>query len=169
HALLLLHVRHDPRRRALAADSRRGTGAAVGHHGVPARVRDAPRGLRRAVRGQALGPPGVQVRHRTRHLVLDEELPDRDRGRRPRGTRAGVPVLRPGAPAPPSRTGLVEGSGAAVGAAPANLDHKALTATTARAGEAALGFGGVPPWGGYGGAKHFRARGVQGGGPTAGS
>ncbi len=57
-ALLLLPVRHDPRRRALAADGGRGTGAAVGDHGLPAGVRDPARGLRRAVRGQALGSPG---------------------------------------------------------------------------------------------------------------
>ena len=112
------HVRHDPRRRALAADARRGTGAAVGDHGVPARVRDAAHGLRRAVRGQALGPPGVQVRHGTRHLVLDEGLPDGDRGRRPRGARAGVPLLRPGAPAARGGTGLVACPGTAAGGRP---------------------------------------------------
>ncbi len=35
------------------------TGAAVGDHGLPARVRDAAHGLRRPVRRQALGPPGI--------------------------------------------------------------------------------------------------------------
>jgi lysine 2,3-aminomutase len=50
--------------------------AAVGDHGLPARLRDAAGGVRRAVRGQALGAPGGQVRHGARHLVLDEGLPD---------------------------------------------------------------------------------------------
>ena len=44
---------------------------------------------------------------RARHLVLDEGLPDRDRGRRPGGARPGVPLLRPGSPAARGRPGVV--------------------------------------------------------------
>ena len=55
HAVLLLHVRHDPERRALADVGRRGAGPAVPPPRVHARVRHAARRLRRAVRRQALG------------------------------------------------------------------------------------------------------------------
>ena len=58
HAVLLLHVRHDPQHRALAAVAGRGAAAAARHHGLPARLRHAAVHLRRAVRGQALGAPG---------------------------------------------------------------------------------------------------------------
>ena len=51
------------------------------HHGLPARLRDAAHRLRRAVRRQALGAPARRLRHRARHLLLDEELPHLDRGR----------------------------------------------------------------------------------------
>ena len=81
HALLLLHVRHDPVQRALAGLGRPGPGAAARHHGLPARLRDAAHRLRRTVRRQALGPPARVVRPRPRHLVLDEELPHLDRAR----------------------------------------------------------------------------------------
>src|SRR5262249_37497803 len=107
HALLLLHVRHDPGRRALAADAARGAGAAGGDHGLPARVRDATGGLRRAVRRQAVGAPGGAVRRGAWHFVLDEELPDRARGRGPRRAGPGVPVLRPDPLAAGRGTGLV--------------------------------------------------------------
>ena len=107
HALLLLHVRHDPRQRALAAVAGRGPVAAARHHGLPARVRHPAGGLRRALRRQALGAPGGQVRHRARHLVLDEELPHRHRGRRRARAQPRVPVLRPDLPAARVRPGLV--------------------------------------------------------------
>ena len=95
HALLLLHVRHDPVLGALAGVGRGGPAAAARHHGLPARVRDAADHLRRAVRRQALGAPDRGVRPRARHLVLDEELPDRHRGDRPGGAGATLRVLRP--------------------------------------------------------------------------
>ena len=57
HALLLLHVRHDPVLGALAGLGRRRAAAAAPHHGLPARLRDAAHRLRRAVRRQALGAP----------------------------------------------------------------------------------------------------------------
>ena len=50
HALLLLHVRHDPVLGALAGLGRRGAAPAARDHGLPARVRDAAHHLRRAVR-----------------------------------------------------------------------------------------------------------------------
>jgi hypothetical protein len=50
---------------------------------------------------------------------------------------------------------------------PSYRNHKALTPATARAGEAASDFCGVLPWGGYGGAKPFHDREVQGGRPPA--
>ena len=84
-ALLLLHVRHDPVRRALADLGRRRPAAAAPHHGLPARLRDAAHRVRRAVRRQALGAPARDVRRGARHLLLDEELPHLDRGHRPRG------------------------------------------------------------------------------------
>ena len=58
HAVLLLHVRHDPVRRALAALARRGPAPPARDHGLPARVRHAAHRLRRPVRRQALGAPG---------------------------------------------------------------------------------------------------------------
>ena len=86
-AVLLLHVRHDPQRRALAGGGLAGPAAAARHHGLPARLRHPADRLRRAVRRQALGAHGHRVRPRARHLVLDEELPHLDRGRRRRGAR----------------------------------------------------------------------------------
>src|SRR2546428_4669489 len=50
---------------------------------------------RRAVRGEALGAPGGRVRPREGDLVLDQELPHRDRVRRSRGPLAPPRVLRP--------------------------------------------------------------------------
>ena len=58
HALLLLHVRHDPVQRALAALARRGPAPPARDDGLPARVRDPAHRLRRALRRQALGAPG---------------------------------------------------------------------------------------------------------------
>ena len=90
HAVLLLHVRHDPERRALAGLRRRGAAAPAPDDGLPAGLRDAAHRLRRPVRRQALGAPARGVRPREGHLVLDEELPHLDRGRpttrRPRAT-----------------------------------------------------------------------------------
>ena len=100
HALLLLHVRHDPVLGALAGLGRRGAAAAAPHHGLPARLRDAAHRVRRAVRREALGAPARRLRHRARHLLLDEELQDLHRGRRPRGALAHLRVLRPD-PLPP--------------------------------------------------------------------
>ena len=52
-------------------------------------LRDAADRLRRAVRRQALGAPARRLRHRARHLLLDQELPHLDRGRpTPRRCRA---------------------------------------------------------------------------------
>ena len=83
-AVLLLHVRHDPQLRALADVGRRGPAAAARHHGLPAGVRHAADRLRRALRRQALGAPDRRLRSRARHLLLDQELPDRHRAGRPR-------------------------------------------------------------------------------------
>ena len=44
-------------------------------------LRDAAHRVRRAVRRQALGAPARRLRHRARHLLLDEELPHLHRGR----------------------------------------------------------------------------------------
>ena len=65
------------------------------HHGLPAGLRDAADRLRRAVRRQAVDPPARVLRHRARHLLLDQELPDLDRGRGPRGAEPHLRVLRP--------------------------------------------------------------------------
>ena len=46
-------------------------------------LRDAAHRVRRAVRRQALGAPARRLRHRARHLLLDEELPHLHRGHRP--------------------------------------------------------------------------------------
>src|SRR4029078_156902 len=45
----------------------------------------APLGVARACRRQAVGAPGLVVRRDQGHLLLDEELPHLDRGRRPGG------------------------------------------------------------------------------------
>ena len=111
HAVLLLHVRHDPERRALADVGRRGAGPAVRAPRVHARVRHAARRLRRAVRRQALGAHAEGLRPHEGHLVLDEELPDRHRGRRPRRAHAAVPVLRPDLHAAGRGTAVVAGAG----------------------------------------------------------
>ncbi len=55
HALLLLHVRHDPQLRALAAGSLRGAAAAARHHGLPPRLRHTAHRVRRAVRRASAG------------------------------------------------------------------------------------------------------------------
>ena len=94
-AVLLLHVRHDPQRRALAGRGVGGAAAAARDHGLPARLRDAADHLRRALRREALGAPARRVRPRARHLVLDEELPHRHRAGRPGRAEPPVPVLRP--------------------------------------------------------------------------
>ena len=59
----------------------RSAAAPARHHGLPARLRHAAHGLRRALRRQALGPPGQGVRPPAGHFVLDEELPHRHRSR----------------------------------------------------------------------------------------
>jgi hypothetical protein len=82
-AVLLLHVRHDPERRALADLGRAGAGPPDRDHGLPARICDPADHLRRADGRQAMGPPVVRIRPGTGHLVLDEELPDLTGGRRP--------------------------------------------------------------------------------------
>ena len=46
-------------------------------------LRDAAHRVRRAVRREALGAPARRLRHRARHLLLDEELPHVHRGHRP--------------------------------------------------------------------------------------
>ena len=105
-AVLLLPVRHDPLQRALAAVAGRGAAPAARHHGLPARLRHPADRLRRALRRQAVGAPGRRLRHRARHLVLDEELPHRAGGRRPRGaasaststTTRSTPCPRPARP-----------------------------------------------------------------------
>ena len=95
HALLLLHVRHDPQRRALAGVAGPGADPAARHHGLPAGLRDAADRLRRALRRQALGAPGRRVRPRARHQLLDEELPHRHRAHRRGGAGPPVHLLRP--------------------------------------------------------------------------
>ena len=107
HALLLLHVRHDPVRRALAALAQGGPGPAARDHGLPARVRDPAHRLRRAVRRQALGAPGRDLRDRARDVVLAQELPHLDRGRRRPGAVARVRLLRPDLHAPRGGAALV--------------------------------------------------------------
>ena len=47
------------------------------------------------------------LRHRARHLLLDQELPHLDRGRRPRGARAHLRVLRPDPHPSPRGPGVV--------------------------------------------------------------
>ncbi len=56
--------------------------------------------LRRPVRREALGAHGLRLRPHDGHLVLEEELPDRHRGRGPGRAHARVPVLRPDLDAP---------------------------------------------------------------------
>ena len=58
-------------------------------------LRDAARGVRRAVRRQALGPHAEGLRPHQGHLVLDEELPDRHRVRRSGGAHAQYPYYDP--------------------------------------------------------------------------
>ena len=48
--------------------------------GAELRLRDAAHRVRRPLRRQALGAPARRLRHRARHLVLDEELPHLHRG-----------------------------------------------------------------------------------------
>ena len=95
HAVLLLHVRHDPQRRALADVRRRGAGPAARHHGLPAGLRHAARRLRRAVRRQALGPHAEGLRPRSRASRTGRRTTGpASRTTIPRRSRA-VPVLRP--------------------------------------------------------------------------
>ena len=49
----------------------------------------------------------ASIRHRARHLVLDEELPHLDRGHRPRGALPHLRVLRPDPHPPRRRPGVV--------------------------------------------------------------
>ena len=63
--------------------------------------------LRRPVRRQAVDPPARRLRHRARHLVLDQELPHLHRGHRPRGAVADLRVLRPDPHPPRRRPGVV--------------------------------------------------------------
>ena len=58
-------------------------------------LRDPADRVRRAVRRQALGAPARRLRHRARHLLLDEELPHLDRGDLRRRAVADLRVLRP--------------------------------------------------------------------------
>ena len=80
-----------------------------------ARVRDAAHRLRRALRRQALGAPGRQLRHRARDVVLAQELPHLDRGCRHRCPVARPRLLRPdphpsrGRPAVVARPGRPRG------------------------------------------------------------
>ena len=69
HAVLLLHVRHDPVLGALADLGRRRPEAPARDHGLPARVRHPADRLRRPVRRQAVDPPARRLRHRARHLA----------------------------------------------------------------------------------------------------
>ncbi len=62
HALLLLHVRHDPQLRALADLAGGGPGPSVRAARLPAGLRHPARRVRRAVRGQAVGPHGEELR-----------------------------------------------------------------------------------------------------------
>ena len=78
--------------RVSVADAQRLQHAIMGY--LPG-LRDAADRLRRAVRRQALGPPARVLRHRARHLALDQELPHLDRGRGPRGADPHLRVLRP--------------------------------------------------------------------------
>src|SRR5690606_22248943 len=105
--LLLLHVRHDPQLRALAAGGLGGAGAATRDHGLPARLRDAADHLRRAVRRQALGTPAGRLRPHARHLVLDEELPHRAGAGRPGRAEQALRVLRPDQHAARRRAAMV--------------------------------------------------------------
>ncbi len=57
--------------------------------------------------GQALGAPARRLRHRARHLLLDEELPHLDRGHRPRGPDPHLRVLRPDPHPPRGRPAVV--------------------------------------------------------------
>ena len=118
HALLLLHVRHDPQRRALAGVAGPGADAAARHHGLPARLRDAADRLRRALRRQALGAPGRRVRPRARHQLLDEELPHRHRAHRRGGAGPPLHLLRPDRDAAGERAGVVGRARARPGARP---------------------------------------------------
>ena len=70
--------------RVSVADAQRLQHAIMGY--LPG-LRDPADRLRRAVRRQALDPPARRLRHRARHLLLDQELPHLDRGHRPRGAR----------------------------------------------------------------------------------
>ena len=90
----------------------RGAGPAVRDPRVPARVRDA--------RAFVCDVPFVGKRwvHMLKdydrdegHLVLDEELPDRDRVRRPRGALTRVPLLRPDLHAPRGGPGVLARAG----------------------------------------------------------
>ena len=58
HAVLLLHVRHDPVREHWRLSLAEAQAPAARDHGLPARLRDAADRLRRALRRQALGAPG---------------------------------------------------------------------------------------------------------------
>ena len=57
--------------------------------------------------GQALGAPARRLRHRARHLVLDEELPHLHRERGPRRPDPRLRVLRPDPHPPRRRPGVV--------------------------------------------------------------
>jgi lysine 2,3-aminomutase len=61
-AVLLLHVRHDSERRALADLGGPGSGSAALDHGLPAGLRDAADRLRCPLRWQAVGAPADRVR-----------------------------------------------------------------------------------------------------------
>ena len=92
HAVLLLHVRHDPVQRALAGlgAPRRSSCSTRSWATCPASRR---RGSSATCRSSASAgcTSSSRLRPRARHLVLDEELPDRHRARGPRGAgRAGT-------------------------------------------------------------------------------
>ena len=75
-----------PNSRALAAGGLAGAAAAARDHGLPARFRHAATGLRRPVRGQALGPPDRRVRPRAAASRT---------GRRTTRPRTTPPILAP--------------------------------------------------------------------------
>ena len=80
--------------------------------------------------GQAVGAPGRAVRRGTRRLLLDEGLPHRDRGGRPAGADAGIPLLRPDSPAAGSQPAVVARPGGPGRGPPSSSHHSVLTQAT---------------------------------------
>ena len=131
HAVLLLHVRHDPQRRALAGVAGPGPDAAARHHGLPAGLRDAADRLRRPLRRQAVGAPGRRVRPRARHQLLDEELPHRHRAHRRGRAGPSLHLLRPDRDAAGERPGVVGRAGARPGRPPSCRRRRRRAASAA--------------------------------------